>query len=69
MKYFVSFEELDRELDIRKTEVAISRRKLELHTSALKELITPNNFLLKMGFRVANHFVMGRLLKRILPFM
>jgi len=69
MKEFTSFEEIDRELEIRKLEAQIDKEKLRLNYADFKKAIAPANIALNVGMSVAQNFLYGKIIGRILPFL
>ncbi|HLU51152.1 MAG TPA: DUF6327 family protein [Flavobacteriaceae bacterium] len=69
MKYFNSFEELDRELEIRKLEVEIEKQRLLNNYSALKKSFSPTHLALDVGVSVAQKFLVSKLIYKFLPFL
>lgn len=69
MKEYTSFEEIDRELEIRKLEAEIDKEKLKSNYAEFKKAVAPTNIALNIGLTVAQNFLFGKVINRILPFL
>lgn len=69
VREFTTYEEIDRELEIKKLEMQINKHKLLNDYDDFKQSMVPTNLALNLGVKVAQNFLLGKILRRILPIL
>lgn len=66
MKQYSSFEELNRELEIHKVQAEISKEKMKLNATMIKNALSPNNIAIEVALGLVQKLLYDRVIQKIL---
>lgn len=66
MKQYSSFEELNRELEIHKVQAEISKEKMKLNATMIKNALSPTNIAIDVALGLVQKLLYDRVIQKIL---
>lgn len=67
-KYYTSFSEIDREIEIHKLQAEIDKEKMKQNVALIKDSVSPTNIALDVGLSLVRKLLYGRVLQKLIPF-